>query len=83
MGFEIRDFEVGPIWNQDHAAEKALQFEEDNPEWKWTGAWNTTIPDKMSVLKCVRRRDIELTEADPEELGDQQEDNSFNYESYL
>ena len=45
-----KDVEVGPIYNQKQAEEKADKFEREHPEWTWTGHWKTIIQGKMSVI---------------------------------
>ena len=40
---EKREIEVEPIWNKVHAQQVAEDWLKDNPEWKWTGNWNTVI----------------------------------------
>ena len=45
--------EVGPIWNHEHAVEKAQEFVAQNPGTKWNGGWSTTRWGKMSVLHYI------------------------------
>ena len=42
--------EVGPILNQQHAERVATEYVQKNPQFMWTGHWNTTIPGQMSVI---------------------------------
>lgn len=49
------DVEVGPIWNHEHAKQKAEEYIREHPELRWTGQWATTVPGKMSVIQVVRR----------------------------
>jgi hypothetical protein len=51
---ETREVEVGPIFNNDHAKQKADEWLAHNPGWRFTGEWNTTIPGQMSVIKVAR-----------------------------
>ena len=44
---------MGPLWNNGHAKKKAHEWEAQNPEWKWTGHWKTTIEGKMSVIEVA------------------------------
>lgn len=46
--------EVGPIWNQADAVIKAKKFTDANPGVEWTGHWQTTVVNKMSVIRCRR-----------------------------
>ena len=43
--------EMGPLWNDQDAATKAHAWEEQNPGWKWTNNWQTTVPNVMSVIE--------------------------------
>merc|ERR1711862_341356 len=47
--------EVGPIWDYKHAHKKAKEHCSQT-EFHWTGHWNTTIANKMSVIGVKRRR---------------------------
>ena len=47
--------EVGPIWNQRHAEQKAAEYVRNHPEMEWTGHWNRTNPGVMSVIQIQRR----------------------------
>lgn len=50
--------EAGPIWNNDHAKERCPEVLAEwlaaNPgkQARWTGHWNTTVPNEMSVCHC-------------------------------
>lgn len=57
---ELTEFsaEVGPIWNQENAAERCPEVarewsEKNDREASWTGHWRTTVPGTMSVCDCV------------------------------
>jgi len=50
-----QNVEVGPIWNQRHAKEKAAEYIRNHPEYQWTGHWNTTQPGIMSTIQIERR----------------------------
>merc|ERR1711874_901191 len=50
-----QNVEVGPIWNQRHAEEKAAEYVRNHPEFQWTGHWWTTEPGMMSVIQIERR----------------------------
>ena len=57
MSTEKATFEVGPIWNNAEAAQKANAWINRNRPgegWKFTGEWNTTVPGKMSVAVFTR-----------------------------
>ena len=45
-----KEVEMGPLWSNDDATEKAKAWEAGNPGWRFTGHWNTTIPGEMSVI---------------------------------
>ena len=93
------DIEVGPLFNNQQASQKAEVFEQQNPDWKWVGAWVTTVPNKMSVLRCVRkvdydrvmkkkdqgRYDLQQQSESPIEdaEGEFQEFEEIDYEKYL
>lgn len=47
---EKKSIEVGPIFNNDHAQQLASEWCNKNPGWKYTGEWNTTVPNVMSVI---------------------------------
>merc|ERR1711874_568964 len=49
-----QNVEVGPIWNQRHAEEKAAEYVRNHPEFQWTGHWWTTEPGMMSVIQRQR-----------------------------
>ncbi len=51
---ERQDIEVGPIWNNDDAHVKANAWLAQNPGWKFTGEWRTTVPGQMSVINVER-----------------------------
>lgn len=48
-GARARDIEAGPIWNQADAEQKCPEVCKAT---KWTGAWRTTEPGRMSVCNC-------------------------------
>ena len=52
---EVQNVEVGPIWNQRHAEEKAAEYIRNHPGYQWTGHWNTTRPGVMSTIQIRRR----------------------------
>eukprot|EP00092_Neocalanus_flemingeri_P065895 GFUD01080198.1.p1 GENE.GFUD01080198.1~~GFUD01080198.1.p1 ORF type:complete len:349 (-),score=71.15 GFUD01080198.1:44-1003(-) len=52
---QVQDVEVGPIWNQSHAAQVALKYTQNHAEYEWTGQWNTTKAGKMSTIQIRRR----------------------------
>ena len=56
MPQEKREVEVGPIWNNDDGQAKGKEYERNNPGWKFTGQWRTTIPGEMSVIEVVREQ---------------------------
>jgi len=62
-----QNVEVGPIWNQRHAEEKAAEYVRNHPDYKWTGHWNTTRPGLMSTIQ-VRRRNTQQTAARTENV---------------
>ena len=45
-----KDVEMGPLWNNDDATEKANIWVSQNPGWRYTGEWRTTIPNVMSTI---------------------------------
>ena len=51
---ERKDVEVGPIWNNDDASNKARSWVQNNPGWRYTGEWRTTIPGQMSTVTVER-----------------------------
>ena len=46
--------EVGPIWTQEHAIQKAEEHTKANPGRSWNGGWYTTKPCEMSILHITR-----------------------------
>jgi hypothetical protein len=42
---EKKWIQMGPLWNNDDARQKAHDWEANNPGWRWTGEWRTTIPN--------------------------------------
>ncbi|HNN51314.1 MAG TPA: RICIN domain-containing protein [Pseudomonadota bacterium] len=46
----LRDVEAGPIWNNDHAAQRCPAVCQPG---RWTGSWRTTIPGRMSICSCA------------------------------
>ena len=44
------DIPAGPIWNQDDANVKAPKVAAAH-QGKWTGQWNTVVPNEMSVVQ--------------------------------
>jgi len=58
----VKNVEVGPIWNQRHAEEKAAEYVENHPEFEWTGHWNTTQPGRMSSIEIRRRCPVSNTQ---------------------
>lgn len=53
LGFGNPVFEVGPIFNQQEAAQKCGALESKVPAL-WTGTWWTTIENKMAVCKFIQ-----------------------------
>ena len=51
----VQNIEVGPIWNQSHAEQKAAEYVRNHPEFEWTGQWNTTQAGRMSTIQIRRR----------------------------
>ena len=53
-GGVVREFEVGPLWNQRDAEmkcrQKAVELRGD-----WTGQWRTTVQGRMSVCEIRLR----------------------------
>merc|ERR1719422_2391714 len=47
--------EVGPLFSHDHAHQKAEEFIQTYPDFKWTGHWKTTIEGEMSAIYIERR----------------------------
>jgi len=47
--------EVGPLFSHDHAHQKAEEFIQTYPDFKYTGHWKTTIEGKMSAIYIERR----------------------------
>ena len=43
--------EIGPIRNQEDVEIKARNFIQTHPWLKWTGQWNTRIPNNMLVIE--------------------------------
>ena len=41
---------AGPIWNQEDAKQKAPKVAAAH-QGKWTGHWNTVVPNEMSVVE--------------------------------
>ena len=58
----VENVEVGPIWNQQHAEQKAAEYIRNFPEFQWTGQWNTTRPGRMSVIQVQRRAPVPALE---------------------
>ena len=50
--------EVGLIWNKQHAKQVAAEYIQKNPQFMWTGQWNTTIPGHMSVIYVKPRAEV-------------------------
>ena len=46
-----QNVEVGPIWNQQHAEQKAAEYIQNHPEYEWTGHWNTTQPGECQLYR--------------------------------
>lgn len=46
----VRDYEVGPIWNQRDAETKCRNKARDM-RGEWTGQWSTTVQGRMSVCE--------------------------------
>eukprot|EP00092_Neocalanus_flemingeri_P065894 GFUD01080197.1.p1 GENE.GFUD01080197.1~~GFUD01080197.1.p1 ORF type:complete len:238 (-),score=48.14 GFUD01080197.1:61-774(-) len=57
-----QNVEVGPIWNQSHAAQVALKYTQNHAQYEWTGQWNTTKAGKMSTIQ-IRRRETGQNES--------------------
>ena len=53
---EKKMVEVGPIFNNDHAKQKADEWIAHNPGWTWSGQWNTTVPGVMSVIEVTKQQ---------------------------
>lgn len=47
----VRDVEMGPIWNHEHAKVKAREYMDRHEDLEWTGHWRTTVPGTMSVIR--------------------------------
>ena len=45
-----QDIEMGPIWDNNDANEKAKIWVSQNPGWRYTGEWRTTVPNVMSTI---------------------------------
>ena len=45
-----KDVEMGPLWDNNDAVEKARIWVSQNPGWRYTGEWRTTIPNVMSTI---------------------------------
>ena len=45
-----KDVEMGPIWDNNDANVKAAGWVAQNPGWRYTGEWRTTIPNVMSTI---------------------------------
>ena len=41
---------MGPIWDNNDANMKAAGWVAQNPGWRYTGEWRTTIPNVMSTI---------------------------------
>ena len=41
---------MGPLWDNNDAVEKARIWVSQNPGWRYTGEWRTTIPNVMSTI---------------------------------
>merc|ERR1712193_103013 len=52
---EFKNVEVGPVWSQADYNKRKAEFEGKIPKgWKLTGQWNTTVPNKMSVVQATK-----------------------------
>ncbi|MEZ0242330.1 MAG: mannan-binding lectin, partial [Sphingomonas sp.] len=53
-GGVVREFDVGPIWNQRDAETKCRQ-KANELRGEWTGQWRTTVQGRMSVCEIRLR----------------------------
>lgn len=51
----VRDYEVGPIWNQ-RDAERKCRDKARELRGEWNGQWRTTVPGRMSVCEIETGR---------------------------
>lgn len=49
------DIEVGPIWDNDHAAKVAGEWLDRNPGFVWTGQWRTLRANEASVIQVAKK----------------------------
>jgi hypothetical protein len=52
---EKKWIKMGPLWDNNDARNKAHGWEAQNPGWRWTGEWRTTIPNEQSEIEVTNQ----------------------------